>query len=89
MYREHLEQTTSVSDFPSRQVIEKAITEHERQMAWIDGRGSCADERRAAEQAEAGGRGNRASVRGWIDAAGGLLGQSPKRPGDLPKMPSL
>ena len=80
-YREHLQQTNIVSDLPSRQVIEKNIAEHERQVAWIQGAialmPATPDERKNAGVAVE-------KMHTWIAAAGGILGESAKQPIQLP-----
>jgi hypothetical protein len=62
-------------------VIEQAISEHERQMAWIEGAVSLMNvppeqRQRSVEAIE--------QARRWIEGAGGFLGQGAKRPGDVP-----
>jgi bacterioferritin (cytochrome b1) len=80
-YREHLGQTNIVSDLPSRKIIEKNIAEHERQIAWIQGAialmPAIPEERKNAGLAIE-------QVQSSIIAAGGILGESPKRPASLP-----
>lgn len=80
-YREHLEQTTSVSDLPGRSVIERNASELQCQIAWIAGAlammPATAEQRKQASTAIE-------HVRDWIEAAGGMLGAGQRRADRLP-----
>jgi hypothetical protein len=81
-YRRHLEESTIFSDQPSRQVFETIIANEERQIAWVEGAlemmpGVAGNTKKSAQEWVE-------NVQRWMEAAGGLLADLEKKPGELP-----
>jgi len=82
-YRHHLEHTVPASDDRSRQVLEAIIADEERQIAWVHGALALMPEVRGGDKRQA--REAIEQVQQWIGAAGGLLGEGPVTPDELPE----
>jgi len=81
-YRDHLATTNPLVDHPTRRILRAALADHEESLAW-SGAALAALTREDAAAAD------RASdwqqhLRACLDAAGGIAGPAPDRPGALP-----
>lgn len=85
-YRQHLAESTIYSDHPSRQVFETIIAEEERQIAWMEGALALMPEVNA--QTKQAGQEWVQRIQGWVQAAGGILGEGRKEPEHLPEFGS-
>jgi hypothetical protein len=81
-YRQHLAETTIVSDHPTQELIRKIIAETEQQIAWVEGALSMmpavtGDQKKTGQEWVA-------RVQGWVQAAGGILGEAAIKAEALP-----